>query len=195
MTWNWSSERRRRKPSLFSENIWNSKITAQRITGSVHKTSNNNRENLYYGQYCRNFLAILSLMANHDPNVTSNISRRSLNAKYTHHSIHYALISTMENDSATEKRWDQCCSNLCTFGGWGERRMKAEQNSVVFTLGTRATLIKEETEYRIGIAEERLSEKKEKWLWNNPQSFSFSCLILFFAKWLRSDNIQQVLRW
>ena len=67
---------------------------AQRETGSMYRVSNNDLQNLSYGQYCGNFLTILSLAKN-DLIVASQIQRGPLNAKHTHHSIQNVLLDIM----------------------------------------------------------------------------------------------------
>lgn len=70
---------------------------AQRETGRSFRVDNINEESLDFGPSCGNFLAILSLVANHDPVVAERIRSGPMNAKYTHHSVQNALLGIMKD--------------------------------------------------------------------------------------------------
>ena len=55
------------------------------------------RQSLTFGQSCGNFLAILSVVARHDPVIAERIQYGPANAKYTHHTIQNALLDIMKD--------------------------------------------------------------------------------------------------
>ena len=65
---------------------------AQRETGRSFRVKNIMRQSLTFGQSCGNFLAILSVVARHDPVIAERIQYGLANAKYTHHTIQNALL-------------------------------------------------------------------------------------------------------
>ena len=66
------------------------------------------RQSLTYGQSCRNFRAVLSVVARHDPVIAERIQYRPANAKYTHHTIQNALLDIMK-DMTLEQIWGELC--------------------------------------------------------------------------------------
>ena len=71
--------------------------TAQRETGRYHRDEAVDKDSLYYGPHCGNFLTILSAIANHDPVIADRIRKGPNNAKYTHHSVQNALLKIMSD--------------------------------------------------------------------------------------------------
>ena len=72
------------------------KIIAQRETGRSFRVADINIEALDYGLSCGNFLAILALVAKHDPVVAAKIRTGPRNAKYTHHSLQNDILDIMK---------------------------------------------------------------------------------------------------
>eukprot|EP00795_Rhopilema_esculentum_P017430 gene17430-biopygen6363 len=70
---------------------------AQRETGGSFRVADINKEALDYGPSCGNFLAILGLLARHDPVVADKIRTGPKNAKYTHHSVQNAILDIMKD--------------------------------------------------------------------------------------------------
>ena len=70
---------------------------AQRETGRSFRVDDINEENLDFGPSCGNFLAILSLIAEHDPVVAERIRSGPMNAKYTHHTVQNAFLDIMKD--------------------------------------------------------------------------------------------------
>ena len=50
------------------------------------------RQSLTFGQSCGKFLAILSVVARHDPVIAKRVQYGPSNAKYTHHTMQNALL-------------------------------------------------------------------------------------------------------
>ena len=69
---------------------------AQRETGRSFRTCDIDTQGLDFGPSCGNFLAILSLLAKHDPIIAEKIRLGPKNAKYTHHSIQNAILDIMK---------------------------------------------------------------------------------------------------
>lgn len=73
---------------------------AQRETGRSFRVGDINEESLArfdFGPSCGNFLAILTLVAKHNPVVAERIRFGPMNAKYTHHSVQNALLDIMKD--------------------------------------------------------------------------------------------------
>ena len=70
---------------------------AQRETGRSFRVDDINEENLDFGPSCGNFLAILPLIAKHDPVVAERIRSGPMNAKYTHHTVQNAFLDIMKD--------------------------------------------------------------------------------------------------
>jgi hypothetical protein len=70
---------------------------AQRETGRSFRVKDITRKSLTFGQSCGNFLAILSVVARHDPVIAERIRYGPTNAKYTHHTIQNALLDIMKD--------------------------------------------------------------------------------------------------
>jgi hypothetical protein len=69
----------------------------QRETGRSFRVKDIIRKSLTFGQSCGNFLAILSVVARHDPVIAERIRYGPTNAKYTHHTIQNALLDIMKD--------------------------------------------------------------------------------------------------
>ena len=69
---------------------------AQRETGRSFRVGDIDVQGLEFGPSCGNFLAILALLAKHDPIVAEKICLGPKNAKYTHHSIQNAILDIMK---------------------------------------------------------------------------------------------------
>ena len=70
---------------------------AQRESGRSFRVKNIMRQSLTFGQSCGNFLAILSVVARHDPVIAERIQYGLANAKCTHHTIQNALLDVMKD--------------------------------------------------------------------------------------------------
>ena len=70
---------------------------AQRETGRSFRVKNIIRKSLTFGLSCGNFLAILSVVARHDPVIAERIRYGPENAKYTHQIIQNALLDIMKD--------------------------------------------------------------------------------------------------
>ena len=70
---------------------------AQRETGRSFRVQNIIRKSLTFGPSCGNFLAILSVVARHDPVIAERIRYGPESAKYTQHTIQNALLDIMKD--------------------------------------------------------------------------------------------------
>ena len=74
---------------------------AQRETDKSFRVKNIIRKSLTFGPSCGNFLAILSVVARHDPVIAERIRYGPENAKYTHHTIQNALLDIIKDVDMT----------------------------------------------------------------------------------------------
>ena len=82
------------------------KIAQRETAGTSFRGKNIMRQSLTFGQSFRNFLAIFSVVARHDPVIAERIQYGPANAKYTHHNIQNALLDIMK-DSTLEQIWEE----------------------------------------------------------------------------------------